>query len=146
MGNPAHIPAFKGRVAAAGLDKRVFFLGAMKDVTAAYQAADCLAHPTLEDTFAMVVLEAMAHALPVVVSPEPYCGIAALLTDGENALILRDPQNANTLADSLKRVLHDDALRARLGIGAVAFALQYQWPQIALRQEAIYATSAAASR
>lgn len=138
VGNPAHIPAFRAQASAAGLAHRVFFLGAMKDVSTAYQAADCLAHPTLEDTFAMVVLEAMAHGLPVVVSSESYCGIAGLLTHEVNALVLQHPQDAQVLADFLRNVLQDGRRRQRLSDEAVAFARSHQWSQVAVLQEQVY--------
>jgi UDP-glucose:(heptosyl)LPS alpha-1,3-glucosyltransferase len=146
VGNPAHIPAFKAKALAAGLGQRVFFLGALKDVAMAYQAADCLAHPTQEDTFAMVVLEAMAHGLPVVVSSQAYCGISDLLTDGKNALILQNPTDTNALSNLLRTVLSDVALRHYLGTHAAEFAISHQWSQVALGQEAIYQASDLASR
>ncbi|HXE47952.1 MAG TPA: glycosyltransferase family 4 protein, partial [Ramlibacter sp.] len=68
VGNPAGIAQYQDKARSRGLDKRVHFLGAMKDVDLAYRAASALVHPTLDDTFAMVVLEAMAYGLPVVLS------------------------------------------------------------------------------
>lgn len=138
VGNIAQIPVYRAQALAQGLAQRVFFLGALHDVSTAYMAADCLAHPTLEDTFAMVVLEAMAHGLPVVVSAERYCGISGLLTDEKSALILQDPRDATALADALRRLLREPELRRNLSQAAVQFARRYQWPAIALQQEAIY--------
>ncbi|WP_341911531.1 glycosyltransferase family 4 protein [Polaromonas sp. YR568] len=147
VGNPGQIPVFERQAQAEGVAGRVFFLGSLQDVAPAYRAADCLVHPTLEDTFAMVVLEAMAHGLPVVVSSAAYCGIASLLSHGDDALLLDDPQDAAKLADTLQQVLGDEALRQQLGSQARAFASRYQWPAIARQQEAVYfATLAAAQR
>jgi len=138
VGNPAHIPAFREQAQSSGLAERVFFLGSLKDVGPAYEAADCLVHPTLEDTFAMVVLEAMAHGLPVVVSGPRYCGISGLLQHGVNAMILDDPRNVPRLTQALLDVLSRPTLVDRLVQGATDFALHYQWREIALRQEALY--------
>ena len=138
VGNIAHAAGFKPQIKSLGLEARVFFLGALKDVTPAYQAADCLAHPTLQDTFAMVVLEAMAHGLPVIVSPEAHCGIAELLTDGGNALILKDPRDAIELSAHLRSVLQNPQRREHLSHGAVTFAQSHQWAGIAQVQEALY--------
>ena len=138
VGNAAHIPAFREQAQSLGLGERVFFLGPLKDVGPAYEAADCLVHPTLEDTFAMVVLEAMAHGLLVVVSGPRYCGISGLLQHGVNAMILDDPQSVPRLTQALLDVLSRPTLADRLVQGATDFALQYQWREIALRQEALY--------
>jgi glycosyltransferase involved in cell wall biosynthesis len=144
VGNPGQIPVFERQAQAEGVAGRVFFLGSLQDVAPAYRAADCLVHPTLEDTFAMVVLEAMAHGLPVVVSSAAYCGISSLLSHGEEALLLDDPQDAAKLAGTVQQVLGDEVLRQQLGSQARAFASRYQWPEIARQQEAVYFAALAA--
>lgn len=144
VGNAAHIAEFRAMAEALKLGARVFFLGALKDVAPAYEAADVLVHPTFEDTFAMVVLEAMAHGLPVVVSGPKYCGISGLLRQGVNALLLDDPRDAGELTQVLGNLLGQPALRQTLSEGAVAFAVHYQWREIALQQEALYISAVAA--
>ena len=141
VGHSAQLPGFRHQVQAAGLDARVFFLGALDDVGPAYRAADCLAHPTLEDTFAMVVLEAMAYGLPVVVSSAKYCGIAGLLDEGVNALLLNEPRDVVALSDGLRRVLGDEALKTKLVQAARVFAENFQWSARAAAQEKIYYAS-----
>jgi glycosyltransferase involved in cell wall biosynthesis len=138
VGNASQIPEFQTKAKVAGTLSRVFFLGALNDVDDAYVASDCLAHPTLEDTFAMVVLEAMAHGLPVVVSSDRYCGISVLLTHELNALILANPHDSDVLANTLLRLFLAPSLRHELREAALEFATQYQWSSIALQQEAIY--------
>lgn len=138
VGSSRQLAAFRQQVERAGLTSRVFFLGAMKTVSPAYLAADCLAHPTLEDTFAMVVLEAMAHGLPVVVSSERYCGISGLLKHEKNALILDDPRDVRALTQSLKRIFADSALKASLSLAARDFSSHFEWEKIADQQEEIY--------
>ena len=146
VGNPAHIPAFRAQAEACKLGARVFFLGSLKDVGPAYTAVDCLVHPTLEDTFAMVVLEAMAHGLPVVVSGPRYCGISGLLQHGVNAMVLDDPRDADNLAQVIQQVLSQPALHDGLMHGAVEFATHYQWGDLALQQEALYFSALAATK
>ena len=141
VGHSAQLPDFRQQVQASGLNTRVFFLGSLADVSFAYRAADCLVHPTLEDTFAMVVLEAMAHALPVVVSSARYCGVSGLLEDGVNALLLQDPRDVIALRDGLSRVLGDEALKTKLAHAARAFAEEFQWSGIAAAQEKLYHAS-----
>lgn len=143
VGNAAQLPVFKAQVKARGLDERVFFLGPMRDVRSAYVAADCLAHPTREDTFAMVVLEAMAHGLPVVVSGAHYCGIASLLRNGRDALVLDNPFNVDALAAALLRVQQAPALAKDLSDAGLAFAQDHRWEALAQRQSEIYRQMAA---
>ena len=138
VGNQAQMPVYQKLANQLGLESRVRFLGAVADVSNVYQAADCLAHPTREDTFAMVVLEALSYGLPTVVSQARYCGIAGLLTDGQNALMLDDPKDAAALAALLRRILDDTDLRANLSRQALAFADGYAWEAIARQQEAMY--------
>lgn len=138
VGNNNDIDRFQQQSKTLKISHRVYFLGAIDEVSKIYQAADCLAHPTLEDTFAMVVLEAMSYGLPVVVSQEKYCGIAGLLSDQVNALILNDPKNAALLSQKLLSILIDVSLRNKLSSEAAAFAADYSWPHIAQQQERIY--------
>ena len=138
VGFSKQLTIFQQQVESAGLSKRVFFIGPLKEVTPAYHAADCLVHPTLEDTFAMVVLEAMAHGLPAVVSGAQYCGISSLLKNEITALILDDPRNEHILAKVLTRLLADKLLRKNLGESGRNFAHQFEWVEIASKQEQLY--------
>lgn len=138
VGNRGQIAHFRSQAKAAGVQQRVFFLGPLKDINEAYMAADCLAHPTLEDTFAMVVLEAMAHGLPVVVSSAEYCGIAGLLSDKINALVLPEPRDVNALANALRQIILIGPLRLELSAAALEFASRHLWSAVARQQEEVY--------
>ena len=146
VGKSAQLPQFRQQVQDVGLNASVFFLGALNDVGPAYAAADCLAHPTLEDTFAMVALEAMSHGLPVVVSSAQYCGVSGLLQDGRDALILTNPRDASALAAMLANLASDPALAARLGKAARSFASGFQWQALAAQQALLYDAAAAVGR
>jgi UDP-glucose:(heptosyl)LPS alpha-1,3-glucosyltransferase len=141
VGNPVQLSEFRAVVQELGLVSRVFFLGSMIDMTTVYRAADFLVHPTQEDTFAMVVLEAMAHGLPVVVTGLPYCGISGLLTDGINALIVDRPDNLALLTAKIDSLLSSESLRHDLGSAAIEFVQQHLWSQVAQKQEQIYWSS-----
>jgi UDP-glucose:(heptosyl)LPS alpha-1,3-glucosyltransferase len=138
VGSPKQIPQFKAQVEVAGLVNRVFFLGAQRRMDAVYAAADFLVHPTLEDTFAMVVLEAMAHGLPVIVSGPTYCGISSLLTHDVTALILDDPTKVPELASTMGRMLGDAPLRDRLIESGLAFANEHSWTAVGDDYDGIY--------
>jgi UDP-glucose:(heptosyl)LPS alpha-1,3-glucosyltransferase len=138
VGNPAQAPHFKALAATTGLAHRVYFLGSLHDVTQAYLAADCLAHPTLEDTFAMVVLEAMAHGLPVLVSDARHCGIAALLQPGRDAIVLSDPHDSQEIAKAIAQFVQQPQLRQDLQTAGLKFAELHRWETSARQQALIY--------
>jgi UDP-glucose:(heptosyl)LPS alpha-1,3-glucosyltransferase len=143
VGSTGQKQRFRDLAAAAGVEKRVHFLGALDDVTRAYRAADVLVHPTLDDTFAMVVLEGLAHGLPVVVSGPAQCGISSLLRDGKDALLLTDPQDSRELVETLQRLLADTALQQRLSANGRAFAQAHTWEHAAQEYERLYRKSLA---
>lgn len=145
VGNTRQIANYERRADDEGVAGRVTFLGSLADVTPAYVAVDCLVHPTLEDTFAMAVLEAMAFGLPVLVSNERYCGISGALQDGLNALILKDPRDAEALAQSIERLFRVPGLRQNMREQALLFAGQHRWTDVAAQQETIYCSVVDAS-
>jgi glycosyltransferase involved in cell wall biosynthesis len=131
VGAVQQIPKFQLMAAELGITERVHFVGALTDMSLAYRAADVLVHPTLEDTFAMVVLEAMSYGVPVVVSSAAYCGISAFLKDGVDALMLMSPHDkpssAQAIAGYVQHILQDDSARQGLSSNGLRFAAQHQW-------------------
>lgn len=142
VGNPRSVPRYRQMAERLGLGERVHFLGSLDDLSPAYRAADCLAHPTLEDTFAMVVLEAMAHGLPVVVSGPAHCGISGQLTDGVEALLLSDPRDSKSLASRMDSILSAPGLAGNLRDNGLRFAQQHSWEKAALQYESLYTLAA----
>jgi UDP-glucose:(heptosyl)LPS alpha-1,3-glucosyltransferase len=145
VGNASHIRKYEAIASNCGVSDRVYFLGPLADMDAPYAAADCLAHPTLEDTFAMVVLEAMAHGLPVVVSDRQHCGISEMLLDGRQALILSNPKDPKELGVKISCCLDDRCLRESLSYEGSLFAKLFLWESIADVQEQMYQGLAAST-
>ncbi len=125
--------------------KSVRFWGVQADLSAFYAAADALIHPTREDTFAMVVLEAMAANLPVVVSIAPYCGLSAQLQHGQEALLLQNPRDATELAGHIQTVLSDEPLRQRLITQGRLLADAHNMDNFILSHENLYKSIAPCS-
>ena len=138
VGDLKQRPLFEQQAQELGVSDRVHFVGTLSDVSVAYEAADVLVHPTLEDSYAMVVLEAMAHALPVVVSGFPWCGVSSQLEDGVQALLLAQPDDAAELAGRVGQVLQDASLRNRLAQAGEAFARAHDWRTASLKYERFY--------
>ncbi len=128
---------WRSQVAALGLEDRIYFQGVLDDMKLVYTAADLLVHPTLEDTFGMVVLEAMAHAVPAIVSAEQYCGISAELSHLKNAWILQNPLDTNALKDAIDKSLESNTHEA-MSQQAISWAGTQDWHHLALAQETLY--------
>jgi glycosyltransferase involved in cell wall biosynthesis len=122
-----------------GVAQRLQFLGPLSDVTVAYQAVELLIHPTLEDSFGMVVLEAMASGLPVIVSGPAQCGLAAQLTHQVNAWLLQDPLNPTELADAVLQMLQKSELLEQIELAGRQFSALNGWPQAAQAYAKLYA-------
>lgn len=101
-----------------GLGGRVRFVGAQSNVEEFLRAADCFVLPSVSEGIPLALLEAMATALPVVVTA--VGGLAELVRDGETGLSVPS-QDAKALGQALARVLGDGRLAERLGRGARAW-------------------------
>ena len=128
---------WRSQVATLELEDRIYFKGVLDDMALAYTAADLLVHPSLEDTFGMVVLEAMSHAVPPIVSSAQYCGISAELTHFKNARILQEPLNSHALENAIEQSLESNTYQA-MSQQAIAWAGTQDWSRLALAQEALY--------
>ncbi|OYY75092.1 MAG: hypothetical protein B7Y40_01320 [Gammaproteobacteria bacterium 28-57-27] len=137
VGNPDQAQEYQAHCLSLGLDERVHFLGRQADMQPVYAAANLLVHPTREDTFGMVVLEAMAQGLPVIVSRAPFCGLSAEL-GADEALLLHDPYLVDELVAALHGLLDDAPRRAALAEAGRKVAARYDWAKQAQRYEQLY--------
>jgi UDP-glucose:(heptosyl)LPS alpha-1,3-glucosyltransferase len=117
-----------------GVAERVRFLGERPDLERYYAAADALILPTRYDAFALVVLEAGAAGVPVVVSAA--AGAAELVSDC--GIVVRDPEDVAGFTDAMDR-LSDPALRAQLGEAGRKNALAHDWRSHVEKLRALYA-------
>jgi glycosyltransferase involved in cell wall biosynthesis len=117
----------------------VTFLGVLdraRRLPQLYASADAFVFASLTETLGLVVLEAMASALPVVATPAG--GVADHLRDGENGLAF--PAGASDhMAHAMVRLVMDATLRQRLAGGARRTAEALSWEGEIDRLSAIYA-------
>ena len=93
---------------------RVIYHGYKKlgpELLAYYRAADTFVIASKGESFPRTIWEAMAHSLPVVATR--VGSIPHVLTDMETAVLV-DPGNSVQLAQALKQLMTDSALRQRL--------------------------------
>jgi phosphatidylinositol alpha 1,6-mannosyltransferase len=91
-------------------------------VAAAYADMDVFVFPSRTDTFGLVLLEAMASGVPVVVSPET--GARVEVPDGIAGFLSED------FAASVLRLMRDPALRQRMAAEARRFACSKSWAAV----------------
>ncbi len=115
-----------------GLEDVVFVGGVShEDVPRYFQTADIYCAPaTSRESFGIVLLEAMALGKPVVATNIP--GYATVATDGEDALLV-PPRDYDRLAEALRRMMGDEALRREIGTRGRATAERYSWDIVADR-------------
>lgn len=109
----------------AGLSSRVTFSAPSAEVVDFYAAADCYVSPSLEDSFALPVAEAMASGLPAVTSA--LAGISSFVTDGVDAFVLASPTDRAQLAQILRRFATERELAAQMGEAAARTASAWTW-------------------
>ncbi|MCX7355978.1 MAG: glycosyltransferase [Alphaproteobacteria bacterium] len=103
--------ALKERAAKLGVDKRVKFLGWRRDVSALYSTADMLVCSSRYEPLGNIVIEAWAHQRPVVAARS--MGPSHLIHHDDLGVLV-PVDDAASLADGIRRVFDDGALRARI--------------------------------
>jgi glycosyltransferase-like protein len=104
------------------------------EMPALYRLADALVFPSVKEGFGLVVLEAMASGLPVVVGK--IAPFVEYLADGDVAWC--DPVNVTTIADAML-VAAASPVRARLITRGRLVATRHDWLTVAKAHVAAYA-------
>ena len=111
----------------AGCVDRVHFAGRLADPTPAFHAADVFALPSAYESFGLVVLEALAFGLPVVVTDVGV--VPEVVDDGVNGFVVTaDPLEIRDRVVELAGMPRD-----RLRSAARATAEEHGWDRIARR-------------
>ncbi|MEP6729986.1 MAG: glycosyltransferase family 1 protein [bacterium] len=108
----------------AGVADRALFLGAMGDdaLAALYASAAVFCFPSLDESFGLPPLEAMAAGTPVVASDRP----AIRETCGDAAVYI-DPMDEVAIAAAIDALMRDPARRCELRQAGIARACNFTW-------------------
>ena len=106
---PGHVQ-FSGRLARAALAE-------------AFRDHDVFVFPSYAEGMPLVVLEAMAHGLPVIATPVA----AGVVRDGVNGILVPfdDPE---ALGKAMRSLSEDREKRLRMGQAAMKTAAEFSWP------------------
>ncbi|MGH2759618.1 MAG: glycosyltransferase family 4 protein [Actinomycetota bacterium] len=146
VAGPAHEPyvdRLRRLTAELGLEQRVRFVGEIGQgrLAGTYRAADVFVHPVVwEEPFGLAPLEAMACGTPTVATGTG--GSAEFLLDGKNCLLV--PRgDARALADALRRLANDAALRRKIERGGRSTAARLDVDRMAVSLESWHHAAAA---
>ena len=107
----------ESRAARPGLAGRVVFTGALTDVADAYRRMDLIALPSRNEGCPMVLLEAMAMAIPAVAND--VGDVSLLVRDWTTGRLLHD-YGSGPLVEAIRDLLQDDERRRAMGDAARA--------------------------
>jgi glycosyltransferase involved in cell wall biosynthesis len=115
VGNGEEEQALQEQAERLGIAGQVVFLGHRTDARAIIHAADLLVLASLLETQPLVITEAMASGLPVIVSG--IYGIPEIVEDGVTGRLV-PPGEVEPLARAIEELLSDSQMRARMGRAA----------------------------
>jgi glycosyltransferase involved in cell wall biosynthesis len=110
------------------------------EVMRAYREHDALVMTSTYEGFGMVVVEAMSQRLPVIATT---VGCAPTLLSGGGGILV-PPRDAAAVADAVRRLMADEALRRRLGAIAHDRVRGLSWTATARSTLEVYAAARSA--
>ncbi len=111
----------------------VVFIGYVShdDLPRYYKTADVFCAPaTSQESFGIVLLEAMAIGTPVVATS--VAGYSCVISHGEDGYLV-PPRDDKNLAQSLILLLKDESLRREMGARGILKARKYDWEEVTQR-------------
>jgi glycosyltransferase involved in cell wall biosynthesis len=117
------------------LHEHVHLIGfaADEDLPILYSHAEAVVFPSLYEGFGFPVLEGMACGTPVITS-----NVSSLPEVAGEAAIMVDPYSIEAIADAVRRVLDDSALRESMIERGFAQAAKFTWESSARQLHQIY--------
>jgi glycosyltransferase involved in cell wall biosynthesis len=126
----------EARIRELDLEGRGRMLGHIDWMVRFYECLDCFVMPSHWEPHGLAHLEAQSFGVPVVVSDVP--GLGSTVSDGKDALMFK-AGDVSGLAECIRRLAVDCALRDRLVAGGLANAARYTMDAFAASMEEVYA-------
>ena len=119
-----------------GVSPHVEMVGESEDVIGLLSEADLFLLPSLQESFGLSALEAMACGVPVVASR--VGGLPEVVVEGETGY-LHPPDRVDLMAESGVRLLSDTDLHARMSANAARLAVErFSADEVVPHYEALY--------
>ncbi len=134
-GHDNHPERFEQLAAHHGVADRVRWLGPVREIRAAFAAADVFVFPSRYDVFGNVGLEALASGVPSLLSVR--AGVSEILDGSPAGEPLEDPDDVDEIVTRTRRLLEPSGLPERR-LAARSLAERYSWDAHFDRILAIY--------
>ncbi|MFZ0482229.1 MAG: glycosyltransferase family 4 protein [Desulfobacterales bacterium] len=125
---------YKALAQKLGIGEQLIFSGIQNDIEKIYPAGDILVMLSKFDTFGMVVTEAMAASLPVIISET--VGAKDLVIQGENGFVV-DREDIDMISSKINFMLNKQK-RLEMGERAHQTALNNTWEKMTLKVLNVY--------
>jgi len=130
----------KDLIASLGLNDKVKFHGELadKEFINSYEENDIFIFPNHMQSWGLVVFEAMARGMPVIVSSS--AGASEILTTKENAIIV-NPKSPEEIASNIATLVKDKDLYLNISLKARKFVEKnISWANLANQMDGIFKT------
>jgi UDP-glucose:(heptosyl)LPS alpha-1,3-glucosyltransferase len=125
---------YKALAQKLGIGEQLIFSGVRNDIEKIYPAGDILVMLSKFDTFGMVVTEAMAASLPVIISDN--VGAKDLVIQGENGFVV-DREDIEMISSKINFMLNKEK-RLEMGKKAHHTALNNTWEKMTFKVLNVY--------
>ncbi len=129
-----HVAPYQRLADSLGVGGAVHWLGVVRDMPVVYELADAFVLASGYETFSLVTFEAAASGLPILATP--VNGVRELIEDGRNGFLVAPEPDA--IAERLRQLAGDPALRERVGAAARRSALAFSWEEMVAKHNALY--------
>jgi len=99
------------QVDSSEIASKASFLGWQEDMDETWEGIDCLVHAADKEPFGRVVIEAMAHQIPVIAVDS--CGPSEIIQHEETGLLV-EPNDTGQLVEAMIRIAQDRSFAGRL--------------------------------
>jgi len=112
-----------------GIEKNVEFLSFQENMQNFYNSVNCIVMPSIEDTFGLVALEAMANKRFCIISSN--AGASEIIEQGKNGFVFRfDSDKEKNLADVMAKFILNPQINFELCENAFQTAQNYSWDRM----------------
>ena len=112
MGEDEYEATIRKIVKDSGLENDFIFTGFSNDIPKLMNAMDIFVMPSHEESFGIVLLEAMAMQIPVIATDN--AGAKDIVINNESGLLIK-PKNPGQLAENIMELINDKEKRTKLG-------------------------------